>query len=346
MPAPPPSSSPAAAPAASTSGPPPRSPVPLVRRLWPVFVAIVVVVLVLSLVASGVFNTSSPNATLPTYSRASGPANQAAGQVGGGPWDLVAAVAYDTPAAVSVPTGTSVSSNCTLSAVDSSSLPANLFLPAFHGSLSSGQSPWWGMIYAQRLTDQVLLVEVLNGTAQALGIGSGSCGTAVLNFTTVPTNVVDSSVIASLAWSQGGSAFVAAHSALSLEMEMGLIGGTTVEGVSVGAVWVVEIDPCGVFGTGGPSGSQPEFRVVVNATTGNVEIPPEVTSTSCSATGTTATPLDSAFAMGGASLLRPTSTMAGCAAGDGCYHAKVETVAAALTAANLTLSRTGSAADR
>lgn len=330
-----PSASFAPAPVPGPSGPPPRS--SLARRLWPVLAGLVVVVLVLSLLAAGVFTSSSTNAATPTYSRASGSANQASRQVSGGPWDLVAAVAYDTPTGVWVSAGASVGANCTLSSTGSGPPPTSLYVPPFDGSFSSGESPWWGMIYTQPSTHQVLLVEVLNGTAETLGVGTGACVTAVENFTTIPSDAVDSSVAASVAWSQGGSAFVAAHSGLSLSMEMGLIGGGTFRGLPVGATWVVEIDPCGVFGSSGPSGAQPDFEAIVDAETGDLTLA-ETSSTTCGSMGPTTTPLGTVFAMGSPALLSSTSSTGGCTSGDSCYRVTVEAVTGTLTPANLTFS--------
>jgi hypothetical protein len=235
-----------------------------------VFVVVVAGLVVLSLFATGVLNVSKTSAADPTYSRASGSASQAAGQVSGGPWTLVAAVAFDSSTAVSVPVGNLVPSNCSLSGVGSSALPTSLYVPAFSGSLSSGESPWWGMAYLEPSTHEVLLVQVLNGTAEAIGEGSGACVDAFENLTAVPSGAVDSSVAASDAWSGGGMAYVEAHAGLALQQEMALYGGGTFDGLSFGAGWGVDIDPCGVFGTGGLSGSQPTFEAVVNATTGDV----------------------------------------------------------------------------
>jgi hypothetical protein len=271
----------------SPPGPGPTTPLP--RRLWPVLVALVVVVLILALVGVGIFHSSSPSTAPPSpatprYSVASGAANRSAAQVGGGPWDFVAAFAVDTPAAVVVPTSTSVGANCTLLPAGSNLPPTNLYVPAFHGTFASGESPWWGMIYAQRAAQEILLVQVLNGTAQALAVGSGACGTAFQNLTTVPSNAVDSSVAASAAWSDGGSAFAAAHSSLSLNMEMILVGNGTFEGVPIEASWVIQITPCGPLGTAGPNGTQPDFQALVNAETGSVTVA-SATTTVCGSSG-------------------------------------------------------------
>jgi hypothetical protein len=301
-----------------------------------VIVAVVALVIVLALVAGGVFNSTSSNPATPTYSRAVGPANQAAAPVSGGPWQLVAAIGYDAPAALSVPTGSAAGANCTYTGAGSGTVPASLYVPAFHGSLSSGESPWWGMIYTQRATHQILLVQVLNGSAQAIAIGSGPCALPFQNFTTVPSNVVDSSVAASAAWSNGGSAFAAAHGSLNLSMEMGLIGGGSLGGLPIGAFWVIQLTPCGAFGTGGLSGSQPDFEAFVDAETGNVTFA-SATTTQCSS-GSTSTPLGSVFAMGNPVLHAPSPTNVGCSSADYCYQVTIESVAGTLTPANLSFS--------
>ena len=318
--------------------PEPIPPTPGVRRLWPVLVVLVALGMILALVAAGVFNSIGPSAATPTYSRAVGPANQSAAQVPGGPWDLVAAVAFDTPIGTTVPVGASVGTNCTLVPSGPTPTPTSLFIPAFRGSFGSGESPWWGMIYDQRSTHQILLVQVLNGSAQALAVGSGPCSTSFQNFTTVPSTAVDSSVAASAAWSQGGSAFAAAHSSLSLSLEMGLIGGGTFGGLPVGAVWVIQVTPCGAFGSKGPNGTQPDFEALVDAETGSVTFS-TATSTVCGASGgPVSTPLGTVFSPGPPVLLSPSNATAGCRIGDYCYRIPIEAIAGLLTPANLSFS--------
>jgi len=288
----------------------------MVRRIWPVVVVLVALGVILALVAAGVFNSTSSSATTPTYSGAFGPANHSAGQVPGGPWEPVAAIAFDTPTGVTVPVGSSVGTNCTLAPVGSGPTPTTLYIPAYHGAFASGASPWWGIVFDQRSTHQILLVQVLNGTAQAIAVGSGPCGASFQNFTTIPSKVVDSSVAASAAWSDGGSAFAAAHSSLNLSMEMGLIGGGTFGGVPVGTVWVIQLTPCGALGSGGPSGTQPTFEALVDAETGVVSLA-TATTTVCGTSGSSlTTPLGTVLAMGAPAPLSPSNTVIGCRASD------------------------------
>jgi hypothetical protein len=237
-----------------------------------VLVVVVVLVVILALFATGVFNSTNASSTTPTFRGISGAANRTAGQVSGGPWDLVAVLGFDTSTGTTVPVGSSVGANCTLVSAGSGPTPTSVYVPAYHGTFASGESPWWGMIYDQRSTHQILLVQALNGTVEALAVGSGLCGATFQNFTTVPSNAVDSSAAASAAWGQGGSVFASAHPSLDLSMEMALIGGGTFQGIPVGTVWAIDINPCGALGSGGPTGSQPDFEAIVDAETGVVTL--------------------------------------------------------------------------
>lgn len=253
------------------------------RRLWPALVAAVAVVVVLSLLLSGVLTPthgSTGNPATPTFATASAAAASAASSTAGGPWSLVASLGLDTTLSVTENVSGVAESGCTFASVGTGPPPTQVYLPAYSGSFSAGASPFWGMIYVERSTQQMLLIGVLNGTALPVGVASGSCVQTYSNLTDVPPAVVDSSAAASTAWSNGGSAFVAAHSSSTLSQEMIVIGGGKFSGITLGASWVIEYTTCPLNGTGAPSGSQPEFQALIDAESGALETA-FTTSTSC-----------------------------------------------------------------
>jgi hypothetical protein len=329
-----------AASSGTATAPPPSAPPsqrPLGRYLWPVIAIVVVLGVIFSLVAAGVFSSGggSSGGSTPTFLTAYAVAQPSANKVAGGPWDLVAAAGVDSPTSVTTNVSTATSTNCVFSAVPGGTIPSSVTIPAFHGQLSSGGSPFWGMIFVNRASQQVLLVGVQNGTPQALAIGTGSCVQTFGNFTNVPSGIVDSSTAASAAWGDGGSAFVGAHGNLTLTLEMGLIGGGTLLGIPIGATWLISISPCGFSGSG-PAGTQPEFTALINAENGNVTLA-RVTTTTCSST-TTTIPLGSVFTLGNPVLLNPPTSTIGCRTSDYCYNVTIEVAADSLTPNNISFS--------
>jgi hypothetical protein len=139
------------------------------------------------------------------------------------------------------------------------------------------------MFYLNPSTRHVLLVEVTGGTATPLLIASGTCVSKLQDISPVPPNVIDSSAAAATVWNDGGSLFASVHSKLSLNLEMAVAGGGTFDGYSLpGATWLIDYSPCLPLGLGGPTGSQPEFEGLVNATSGSFVVPsPVATSTTC-----------------------------------------------------------------
>jgi hypothetical protein len=126
------------------------------------------------------------------------------------------------------------------------------------------------MIYYQTTTHELLMVEVVNGSAVPIATAVGSCTASFQNLDTVPSGVVDSSVAASTAWDLGGSAFVSAYSNVSLYMEMLLVGGGTSGGVTFGANWLIEYTGCNPLSSSSSAGSHPVFEAIVDALTGSL----------------------------------------------------------------------------
>lgn len=267
-------------PPAYASAPAPRRRPPD-ARLWPILGAVVGVVIVVSLVAAGAFpGPATSGVAALTYSQAASRGAPAAGNVLGGPWSLVGAIGVDSQAGLSgsLPTGTLA--NCTLEPATASSAPSSIYVPAY-GDFSSGGAPFWLLIYVNRAAEEILLVEVENGTATPLVLGTGPCAATSAALVSIPAQVVDSPVAASASWADDGAtfydAFTAAHPNVPLNQIMGLYGGGALPGLStgtssIGPTWVVAMSPCGVLGSGGPTGSQPALITLVNATTGGIEL--------------------------------------------------------------------------
>ncbi len=256
----------------STSVPPRRS---RLRRLWPVFVVVVAALVVVALFAGGVIPSSQKSSGNPdvTYAKALSLAGPTASSVRGGPWTLVVAVGIDSSAGFTLVLENLSAVNCSLALVGSAS--PILRVPSYDG-FGSGESPWWSLLYVNRSAPSLLLVDVVNGSAQPLAVGTGLCASTLAGFNPIPPNVVDSPGPASGLWNAGGSSFASTHRNVSLNLLMGLTGGGSVSNgtggsLVFGATWLLVFSPCGSPYGGSPSGKQPAFLAPFNATTGLLE---------------------------------------------------------------------------
>ena len=258
----------------TTVGPRPHpARAPLARRLWPVLVAVVAAIVVVGIVAFTLEGSgSSGNRSAPPYSSATRTANSVATGVSGGPWNLVVAFGVNLAVSITALANATVGSGCTYSAPGGGAPPSTLFVPRYGGSFSSGGSPWWGMVYFQPISHDVLLVDVINGSAQSVLVASGSCTNTFENYTTIPAKVVDSPTVASAVWGPngGGAAFLAAHSNRSFNMFMGVLGGGSACLITAGPCWLVEYTPCNPFGQSNPAGNQPSLGWLLNGATGTI----------------------------------------------------------------------------
>jgi hypothetical protein len=254
---------------------------PLARRLWPVLVVVVVVAIVVAYfaVAGSGSGNSGGGGTGTLFSSSSAAADRSAVNITGGPWVLVTALGYAPSNTTSVGASSTIGSGCSVAPAGSSGIPTSVVIPKLAGSFSGGAASWWGMFYYQSSTQKVLVVEVVGGVATPLLIASGTCVSEFGNLTAIPTNVVDSSVAASAAWTGEGSTFVSVHSGLALNLEMAIVGGGSYEGTSLGPTWFVEYSPCLPLGLGGPTGNQPQFEAIVDATSGSVSTFQDTTTT-------------------------------------------------------------------
>jgi hypothetical protein len=166
-----------------------------------------------------------------------------------------------------------------------SGLPETLSVPAFSGSVSSGQAPVWD-IWLKDSTGDLLLVLVEGSTATAVAvITSGTCpslSNGLSYLTGIPSTYVDSSTVLTNTQNAGGSAFVSAHSATYVEFSV--VGGFTSGLFSSSASWTVQYTTCAPFGaSGSPAGTEYSQMFSVYASNGTVyKNPGPTTVPSCS----------------------------------------------------------------
>jgi hypothetical protein len=249
------------------------------RWLWPVLAIVIGVVVVVALFATGIYpSRGGSDSSTPSFMTAAATGNSSARSVMGGPWSLVAASAINSRSGLSLGVSGFSVANCSLTPASLGALGTPLRIPA-DGSFSSGTSPWWALVYLGRSTSHLLIVLVVNGTAEPLATGTGPCVSTFSGISTVPGGIVDSPTIAAAAWNNGGSAYVSTfdsdHPSEGLNLVLGLYGGGSIPGLgsstfSVGASWIYAISPCGVPGGANPSGSQPYFLTALNATSGGI----------------------------------------------------------------------------
>ena len=179
----------------------------------------------------------------PTFEQASSSALALAISTGSGPWSI----GFGGGADLSQPIPfkwywTALSSDigqypCSL--VESDASAWNSTVPAFTGSLSSGESPGWIMI-ATNASQRGVVVLDLAGVSLLLGtFGGGSCPMYHPSYGSVPPSLVNSSDLVSMALEAGGSAFLQAHAGSNLTMWAPEYGSSLSD---VG--WVVRLSAC------------------------------------------------------------------------------------------------------
>jgi hypothetical protein len=295
---------------------------------------VAVVVVVLAVLLSGALSPTSSGDTGVTFRPAWSAGNQTATAASSANWNLTLAAGYDSPMSVSFGIS-NITQSCSITPVGNSPVQTAISIPAFSGSLKSGDSPYWLLAYEQNSTGNVLLVSVSNGAARPIGVVSGACvGMGLLDIA-VPGDVMDSSAAASLAAAAGGSAYVAAHPGTFLTM--GLVGG--IQGSSVGPLWSFQYSPCGPFGGQSFTGNASALIIEMSALNGSIFVALNATATCFGAESPV--PLSSVFAFGMAQLTKPsTSTPGECNADDYCYEIAIAEASQGLTANDLELELT------
>lgn len=220
-----------------------------------------------------------------TYSQAKPIANQAISGYDGGGWALLFAAGIDSNASVTEPLNSTAfaSANCTFTPVSAS---GSVTIPGTSVNRSSGKAPAWEFAYRNG-SGTIALADVISDKGAAVGTLSGACTSYFGLLSAVPSNVVDSSVAAAAAAAQpNASALLRTYP--NATAELGLIGGVSFLGLSVGAEWSVTYSTC-AFGPGA-SGVGEAFNATVNASSGAVTDSHLSTGVSCvTTTGTSHT---------------------------------------------------------
>jgi hypothetical protein len=256
----------AAAPTVGAPAPVPPPPRRHARWLWvAVGVAVALVVAFSTLYVAGVypFERSSPLGSELTFSEARAAATRSADGYGGGSWALVLAGGVDLAASTSVPLGQNLSGSGLNCSVQYLSGASELTVPAFHGSVSSGTSPFWLFVFRDA-SGNALVISVANGVATRLAsAGAGTTCTEALGILgAVPDSIVDSPQAVSLADQAGGGAFLQAHP--NATVALALIGGVSLFG-QARVQWIVVYTTCNGNGSAGST-----FNATVNAVTGDL----------------------------------------------------------------------------
>ncbi len=269
----------------------------------PLYVAVgavaVVLLLLLLLVAAPMLTGSGKGGSSTvemTYAHAKPIADNAMANFQGGGWAAVLASGVAPENSTVLPrnlTSVSSSTNCSLNL--SAGAPANLTVPAFNGTRTSGVAPLWFFIY-KNVAGLAAIVVVLNGQATVLGtISGGVCASIFAFLSPIPSNVIDSSQVAA-AVSGAAATFLASYPNASTDYA--LLGGLNFGVLSRASQWSVLYTTC-PLASSGSNGVGAQFNATVNATTGQVISTQTTTGVSCSSSS--GTPLGSALAFGPAS---------------------------------------------
>jgi hypothetical protein len=308
----------------SLTVPPPTTPLP--PRRTPIYigiaVAVVVVVVILVLALLGIlpfFKSAGPNGS---FADSRGPAQSTANGQPGGPWNLVLAAGIAPRSTtnlsnLSTPL-TNPSPNCTIS--KGSGVPPTKL--EGKGNVSQGLASGWVFLF-RGAAGGLLVVTDFSGSYQVEGTASGpGCASALGSYVAIPAGVVDSTTAATAADHAGGYAFLQAHP--SANGTMGIVGGFSFVGFSVGAVWGIIYSTCPLVST--VQVSDPTFTAIVNATSGSV-VQSTVGTMTCSVISTAGTtPLGTDLAVG-----TPTETSVG---GHYWYNFTIQSAGGGLTWGN------------
>jgi len=235
-------------------------------------VVAVVAGLVLAGVLGAVVFLSPSSASLPpSFSQAWSEANGSVADLLGGGWQLLLAVGVDQPHAQVIPVGSAVNAtgnSCTLTALPGQSIPSNVTVPSYSGSLGAGRAPLWLLTFNQTRTGTVLLVGVGAGLAVPFATLTGSkCLSSLGEVLPIPSPFVDSVAADRTAWTDpvsNASAFVAADPSID-SLLMIAAGGSGRSGGGLPSGWLFEFTPCGPFPTGGATGNETDYLVAVGA---------------------------------------------------------------------------------
>lgn len=241
---------------------------------------VVVVILVVGLLFwLGVFSgTAAGLAGVATYSSAQGAAAGATKGAPGGPWTIVAAGGIAVPGNLTIPaeniSSSSIFEGCSFGWVGTP--PAAVTIPATPSGTTPGKAAAW-LFLATNASQGVLVTLVANATATNLFTVSGSCTSDLDVLSAIPAGVVDSTSAAASANSAGGTTFLKAH---PTSAEAYAIASTGSPPFSL-SVWEVVYTTCTSLSETGTPGF--EFNVTLDATNGEVLLPAQTTSVTCTA---------------------------------------------------------------
>ncbi len=335
------SSSPVPAPPPA-SGPSQRN-TPLLVVVIAVVVALLLTVLLLGVLGSSSSGTPLAVGNGSTFSSARSVADGFASLHG--TWDLLEGVGVALPNATVYPiTAPTVTANCTYTTL-AGTVPSNLTIPAYSGSLTSGAAPVWLFGYFSPASGNELAMFDIGGqVAVAIDLSAGCTSGTLLHFTGIPGSVVDSSSAVAAAAAAGGSAFLSAHS-VGASLTMILIGPYFFGNQSSASpLWSISWSTCSAIFVTNPSGSGYTFSAVVNATTGAV-VPTSPTNSTCGVSPPPTQGIGNALMLGAPTLYvgggsGGTVASQGCTSGDYCYSVPIMTATLNVTPSDFALSVT------
>ena len=226
-------------------------------RVWreTVVPLIVGVAVVAALVGSGVISPHRSSGALESFGQAVASSAQAASLQLGSSWATVGAIGFDDRA------GTSLSAedltaylgpNCTATPLlGGIALPA-LVIPPFGGSFGSGLAPVWIVLLVSSGLGSTVVVEVADGAATPVAeVGGSGCALSPGSVPTLPSNTVDSPVVAGAAWNDLGKSWVAVEPNLTTLTLVAFAGGSF-QGFETAGLWATVYSPCNPL-VGGPN---------------------------------------------------------------------------------------------
>jgi hypothetical protein len=272
-------------PTAPTPGPMPAPlPPPPKKKTWliaVVAVVVVVVVVVGALAASGILNpksSSGPNIIGPaiSYSSSAPSGTSTVGNTSGGPWTWIGAEGWNISTSESNPSYNSLGNGagCTWSAV--AGAPSTIVFAATPSNATPGTAATWVYVAVNGAGNVLFVIDAL-GTTYAAVEGSTGCGASFSGTANLSgIHVVDSTKVAASADSNGGSAWLCAHSGAT---EAFILVGVAEDGTTV-AGWDVEYTTCSF---GSASGSGDVYSALFDASSGALlETPQTATGEPCS----------------------------------------------------------------
>ncbi len=238
-------------------------------------VAAVAVVVLVALLWSGLLGSSAgaPSLSIP-YSDARSLAEASAEPyLPAGPL-VLAAFGLDLRTATTVSEAnlsSLIGDNCSLSPVLAGGLTSSLVVPAYGGAWSAGVAPFWAVLLGESPGDTVLLVLVLNATAEPVATVSGSaCLSGDAASSALPSDTADSPTAAADAWSYAGQSWSNARGSTVDAVVMAAVDGGSYDGLTYSASWLTGYLPCDPLIVG--SVATPAELVLASLTTGSPQL--------------------------------------------------------------------------